>query len=69
MPSPSAEERGAQSSWGGVQDGAGAGAGLQAEGRTRRLFFSSFLLIQLRACCCGSMQSGKRLARVVRMPF
>lgn len=38
-------------------------------GRTRRLFFSSFLLIQLRACCWGSMQRGKRLARVVRMPF
>lgn len=38
-------------------------------GRTRRLFFSSFLFIQLRACCWGSMQRGKRLARVVRMPF
>ena len=37
--------------------------------RTRRLFFSSFLFIQLRACCWGSMQRGKRLARVVRMPF
>ena len=38
-------------------------------GRTLRLFFSSFLFIQLRACCWGSMQRGKRLARVVRMPF
>lgn len=36
---------------------------------TLRLFFSSFLLIQFRACCCGSIHNGKRLARVVRMPF
>jgi hypothetical protein len=26
-------------------------------------------LIHDTACCCGSMQSGKRLAAVVRMPF
>lgn len=53
-------------------------AGLGKKGRTwgrmcrlptRKLFFSSFLFIQLRACCWGSMQRGKRLARVVRMPF
>lgn len=36
---------------------------------TLRLFFSSFFLIQFKACCCGSIQSGKRLAYVVRMPF
>lgn len=36
---------------------------------TLRLFFSSFFLIQCNACCCGSIQSGKRLEYVVRMPF
>lgn len=36
---------------------------------TFRLFFSSFFLIQCNACCCGSIQSGKRLEYVVRMPF
>ena len=36
---------------------------------TLRLLASSFFLIQLRACCCGSIQSGNRLALVVRIPF
>lgn len=33
------------------------------------MFFSSFFLIQLRACCWGSIHKGKRLDLVVRMPF
>ena len=37
--------------------------------RTLRLCGSSFFLIQLSACCCGSIHMGKRDARVVRMPF
>lgn len=41
----------------------------RAHVKTFKLFFSSFFLIQLRACCCGSMHKGKRLALVVRMPF
>ena len=36
---------------------------------TLRLLASSFFLIHLSACCCGSMHMGKREARVVRMPF
>ena len=36
---------------------------------TFKLLPSSFFLIQLSACCCGSMHSGNREARVVKIPF
>ena len=36
---------------------------------TFSLFFSSFFLIQLRACCWGSIHMGNRLPLVVRIPF
>lgn len=36
---------------------------------TFRLKRASRRLIHSSACCCGSMHSGKREARVVRMPF
>jgi hypothetical protein len=36
---------------------------------TLRLLASSFFLIQLRACCWGSIHSGNLLARVVSIPF
>lgn len=36
---------------------------------TLRLLFCSFFLIQLSACCCGSMHMAKRLPLLVRIPF
>lgn len=36
---------------------------------TLRLLFSSFFLIQLRACCWGSIHMGNRLPLTVRIPF